>query len=345
MNRRSFVGAMAASTASFSAATPKIRVGIVGVQHSHLSGKVRAMLDNPNYELAAVCEPDEATRRAHANDKLLKPLRWMPLDDLLGDASIRLIVFEGEVKDAVPLGMRALNAGKHLHLEKPPANRMEPFRELVETARRRKLVLQLGYLWRYHAGTDAALEAYRNGWLGEVYMIRGTINSDRDAPQRAVEARFRGGSMFELGGHLVDRVVAFLGRPGRVQHWLRHDTTTGDNLNDNTLAVFEYKNAVATVVSSAKDPAMNRHFEVIGTDGTIIINPMEPAPKLRANLRVAKGPFIKGWHDMQLAPQPRFVRDFEELARAIQTGSELKYSYDHELLLHETLLRASGEVA
>ena len=40
-----------------------------------------------------------------------------------------------------------------------------------------------------------------------------------------------------------------------------------------------------------------------------------------------------------------FVKDFEELARSLKSGSALKYSYDHELALHETLLRASGEIA
>ncbi len=39
-----------------------------------------------------------------------------------------------------------------------------------------------------------------------------------------------------------------------------------------------------------------------------------------------------------------FIRDFEDLARAIRTGSETRYYCDHELLVQETLLRASGEI-
>ena len=35
---------------------------------------------------------------------------------------------------------------------------------------------------------------------------------------------------------------------------------------------------------------------------------------------------------------------FQELGAAIKAGKPLKHSYDHELLLHETLLRASGEI-
>lgn len=344
---------MAAAGASVAAAgqakpiTGRIRTGILGIQHGHLMGKLPAMYSNPDYEVVAFCEPDEATRRTRGGHELLNKLPAISMDQLLNDKSIDLVVFEGEVKDAVPFAKRILNAGKHLHLEKPPGDRLEPFREIVELARRRSLRLQLGYMWRFHSGVDAALEASRQGWLGEVSMIRATINSDRDPEQRAVEARYPGGSMFELGGHMIDRVIAFLGRPERVHPWLRHDTGINDALKDNTLAVFEYASALAMVVSSARVPGAENHrsFEIIGSDGRILIQPMEPAPVLRIHMRNARGPYRAGAQEVKLPPQPRYIPDFQELARALKSGTELKYSYDHELLLHETLLRASAALS
>jgi predicted dehydrogenase len=346
IHRRHFLGATGAGIASAalaSAVTGKIRVGILCIQHSHLSEKLKALSNSSDYELVSVCEPDEATRRDKGENPILQRLRWVAMDEMLGDKSIDLILFEGEVKDAVPFGKRVLDAGKHLHLEKPPTNRMKPFRELVELARRQDRKIQLGYIWRFHEGTDAALEACRQSWLGDVYMIRATINSDRDMKQRAVEARYPGGSMFELGGHMIDRVVAMLGKPSQVRAWLRHDTKIQDTEKDNTLAVFDYPSALAVIVSSSRDAANHRSFEVIGTDGSLLVDPMEGAPVVRTRMREARGPYQKGAQEIKLGPQPRFVRDFEDLARAIKTGSPLRYSYDHELILHETLLGASGE--
>lgn len=347
MKRRDFLMTTAAGALSASAAPKKIRTGILGVQHSHLTGKLQAMRDHPAYELVAVCEPDAPTRARREGHELLRSLSWVSLDELLGDSSLDLIVFEGEVKDAVPFGKRVIEAGKHLHLEKPPTHRLEPFRELVELARQRRRLLQLGYMWRFHEGPARALEAMRQGWLGEVFMIRATINSDRDAKQRAVETRYPGGSMFELGGHVIDRIVAFLGRPNTVRHWLRHHTSVDDDLKDNTLAVFEYDNALATVVSSAKMGGATGHrsFEVIGTDGTFLIQPMEPIPTMRVYMRQARGPYKAGWQQLDLPRQPRYIGDFRELAAAILEGRPLRDSYDHELILHETLLRASGEIS
>jgi len=66
---------------------------------------------------------------------------------------------------------------------------------------------------------------------------------------------------------------------------------------------------------------------------------------MQVNMRNAQGPYKAGWQNLSLPPQPRFVGDFKELARALKSGQPLKHSYDHELLLQETLLRASGELA
>jgi predicted dehydrogenase len=245
------------------------------------------------------------------------------------------------------VGGEVIAAGKHLHLEKPPGNELAPFRELVEEARRKKLLLQTGYLWRWHQGLVAAIEAARNGWLGEVFMVRGTMNSDRSLEERAVEAKYRGGGLFELSGHVIDRVVELLGRPKAVKSWLRHDTSVPDKLADNNLAVFEYDHALAVLTQAAKMAGAGEHrsFEILGTNGTFLVHPESSPPRMQIHLRKAEGPYKAGSQQINLPPQPRFIADFAELARALKTGQPLKHSYDHELLLQETLLRASGEIA
>jgi predicted dehydrogenase len=232
-------------------------------------------------------------------------------------------------------------ARKHLHLEKPPSGEMPPFRELVEEARSKKLLLQMGYMWRFHEGIMAAMEAARKGWLGEVYMMRGTINADVADEARLRFARYRGGIMFELGSHQIDRAVDLWGRPKAVRSWLRHDGRVKDRLADNTLAVLEYDNSLAVITCAARmaGQAEHRSYELIGTDGTFVIQPVEPGTKVRVSMREARGPYLAGWQEVQMAPQNRFSGDFRELARAIRSGAPLKYSYDYELLLQETILR------
>jgi predicted dehydrogenase len=350
MERREFLqygGAGALASLAAQGAPRVVRAGIWGTQHSHTTGKLQAMKDSPDYEVAGICEIDPAARERAQKDPRFQGLRWMSEDEMLDDPAITLIVVECWVWEALPRGKRVIAAGKHLHIEKPPGNEWAPFKELVEEARRKRLLLQTGYLWRCHEGVNAALEAARKGWLGEVFLVRGTMNSDRNPQERAKEARYRGGGLFELSGHVIDRTVDLLGRPRKVQSWLRHDTNYPDKLADNNLAVFEYDRALAVISQAARMAgfADHRSFEVIGADGSVMVYPESSPPKMRVHMRKPQGPYQAGWQDINLPPQPRFVGDFKELARAIQSSQPLKLSYDHELLLHETLLRAAGEMS
>jgi len=350
MERRKFLQyAGAGSLASLAAqGAPKVvRAGILGTQHSLTTGKLQAMRDSPDYEVAGICENDPAARERAQKDPRFQGLRWISEEQLLADPSTHLIVVECSVWEALPWGKKVIAAGKHLHLEKPPGNEWEPFKALVEEARRKNLLLQTGYVWRWNEGIMAAIEAARKGWLGEVYMVRGTMNSDRGPDERAKDAKYRGGGLFELSGHVIDRTIELLGRPKKVQSWLHHDTNYPDKLADNNLTVFEYDKALAVIAQAARMSGSGDHrsFEVIGADGSVMVYPESSPPKMRVQMRKAQGPYKAGWQDITLPPQPRFVGDFKELARAIKSGQPLKLSYEHELLLHETLLRASGEMS
>ena len=350
MDRRKFLQRTSASVLTAmaaSAAETKIRTGMLGTRHSHFGGKLKAMMDSPDYDVVAIVENDVPAKQRLQKDPRISAIRFVSEQELLNDSSISLIVVECNAWEALPWGKKVIDAGKHLHLEKPPGNDWRAFQDLISAARRKKLLVQTGYLWRWHEGVMAAIDAAQKGWLGEVFMVRGTMNSDRDAEQRAVEAHYKGGGLFELSGHVIDRVVEVLGRPKVVKSWLHHDTSFPDKLADNCVAVFEYEKALAVVTQSAKMSGAGDHrsFEILGTDGSFVLNPESNPPRMQVNMRKPQGPYKAGWQNVALAPQPRFVGDFKELARAIKSKQPLKHSYDHELLLQETLLRASEELS
>ncbi len=340
MTRREWLGGVASVAA---AQKRPIRVGFLGTGHSHFAGKFDAIKNSGRYEIAGIARAGDEVKA----DRKYEGVRWLSEEELLGDARTQLVVVECRVWEAIEWGRKVIAAGKNLNEEQPVGNDWRAFQELVEEARRRRLLLQTGYVWRWHAGIRAAIEAAQKGWLGEVLMVRGTMNADRSAAERAIEARYRGGGMFELSGHVIDRMVELLGRPKAVKSWLRHDTNERDTLADNNVAVLEFERALGIVTQTAKMAGATDHrsFEVIGTDGTVVVNPEANPPRMRVHVRTARGPYRAGWQEMTLPPQPRFVGDFAELARAIESQSALELSYDHELLLQETLLRVSGELA
>ncbi len=247
---------------------------------------------------------------------------------------------ESNVPDHARHAKLALAAGRHVHLEKPPATTLDAFRELIMLARQKNLLLQMGYMWRYHPGISAAREAARKGWLGEVYLVRGTINTLVSAQQRP-EWALPGGTLFELGSHLIDVLVRLMGRPARVTSLLRTDAASSDTLADNTLAIFEFARAMGIISSSTLQPNAGRHrrFEILGSNGSAVVNPIE-APALTIDLANPVGPYRAGFNSVPLPAYHRYVADFADLAARIRQGQQFAIRPDEDLLVQETLLRA-----
>lgn len=336
MNRRHFVGGLTAS-ALMHAAEPRIRIAFLGGSHSHAFAKAKIAKESPDYDLVGVWE-ENPTILAEYTKIGIKPVSP---DAVLADSSIRAVAVESAVKDHAKHALMALEAGKHVHVEKPPADTMEAFNKLASTAAKKELLLQTGYMWRYNPAVNKALEAARNGWLGDVYMVRAQMNTLIASERRPEWGMFRGGQMFELGSHLVDIVVRLLGRPEKVTSFLKHDGRFDDLLKDNTVAIFEYPKAMAIIQTATLQPNSGAHraIEVLGTNGTAVVRPVEPAV-VHIDLAQPAGPYKEKTQNVPVPTYTRYIADLEEFAAAIRGQKSLTVDLKQETLIQETLLRA-----
>jgi predicted dehydrogenase len=113
---------------------------------------------------------------------------------------------------------------------------------------------------------------------------------------------------------------------------------------DNQLAVLEYAKATATIRCNHRDPHgfPRRRFQIAGDKGAIEIRPIEPG-KLTLSLTEPHGGFAKGTHEVKLPRSSgRYDGEFADLAKVIRGEAKLAWSYEHDLAVQETVLRASG---
>ena len=126
MHRRQFIqtslrcAALAAAPISLHAADaglgkPRIPIGFLGATYSHGPDKIKLVLGSPDWEFVGVCETSDAGRKTC--EKLGAKL--VSRDELFQRA--RVVAVESEVRDHAAHALLALKAGKHVHLEKPPA--------------------------------------------------------------------------------------------------------------------------------------------------------------------------------------------------------------------------------
>jgi predicted dehydrogenase len=325
----------------------KIRFAQYGVAHAHAAGKAAVLKTNPDVEFCGVYEPDPAARRERGRNDAYRGVHWFATEgEILDDETIVAVAVEGAVSENLRIARRALERGKHVWLDKPAGTDWGEFQDLIALARQNGLLVQLGYMFRYNAGFQFSLDWAREGRLGDVFCVRGRMSTHLDEERRERLSVYQGGILFELLCHLIDIVVALLGRPNRVTSYLRNDMGTARAFKDNTLTVFEYPRAMATLGSAAIEvsPFPSRRLEVYGTRGSAILEPFEahPRPGLRLCLDQDRDGFVKGWQQVPIAFEPRYAASLAALVADIRGEKQPDRSLDHELTVQETVLRAAG---
>ena len=321
----------------------RIKIGMIGTGHSHASGKLAALRASDEYEVVGVAESDDALRRTRQGQRLFHDLPFMTTDQLLNHRGLKAVAVEGRVHELLSAAEKCVAAGMHLHLDKPPGVSLGAFRGLVDQMERKHLVLQMGYMFRYNAGFELLHQLLADKALGRIYRVSGVIGKVISPSSREPLTRYSGGLMFELACHLIDQLVYVLGAPRIVTPYLRHDAAIDDGLADNTLAVFEFEHASATIESAAMEVEgfARRQFVVCGEHGVFDLRPIEP-PAVRLALDAPRGPYKKGYQVVEVENRPRYVADFVDFARCIRGEKTLAFTTTHDVNTHEALLRASG---
>lgn len=130
----------------------------------------RNLYELPEAELVAVCDS-----RREALNALRRRLpgvhRTTKFDELLQEPSIEAIVIATPVSSHYELAMRALEAGKHVVVEKPLAASAAEAEELVDLAKRRELVLMPGHTFLYSPAVNLIRSLIQRGELGDIYFV------------------------------------------------------------------------------------------------------------------------------------------------------------------------------
>lgn len=333
-----------------------LKMAQYGTKHGHAKGVYEVMGAHPEVEMSGVYEPDVERRKqlVDSGDSVWSNVHWFDdPSELLEDPEIVAVSSEGANRESLGFTEEIISAGKHAFYDKPAGDDYQRFERIVGQARRKNLRIQMGYMFRNHDGFERIAGWVHSGFLGHVFQVRAHMstwlpesNPDNPVLARSGLAHHRGGILYDLGGHMLDQVVWLLGRPNRVTSFMQNSASDARDFMDNTLAVLEYPRAIATVDIAAMEPRpMARRFEVYGTEGSAIMEPMEPADKLKLTLHEAKGNYPEGTSEIQLEARPRYVASFAAFVRDLKGEAEPERPLEHELLVQETLMRATGSMA
>jgi len=178
--RRQFLkqAAVAASTGGLTladgsraiGANERLRVGVIGVGGQG-KAHVKSWQSHDGVELAFVCDVDE--KRLADAAKLAPAAK--PLKDfrqILDDPSIDAVSIATPDHWHTPAALLALDAGKHVYVEKPCSHNLREGRLLVDARQRTGRIVQHGTQTRSSPGTQQAIAMLREGIIGDVVVAR-----------------------------------------------------------------------------------------------------------------------------------------------------------------------------
>jgi predicted dehydrogenase len=253
------------------------RVGVVGLGYwgPNLARNFDALS-----ELAWICDADPE-RLAAFTSRYPQARATEDFAELLADDTLDAVVVSTPVPSHYELARQALEAGKHVLVEKPPAMRGPEMEELVGLSEERDLVCMPGHLLLYHPGVQKLKELVDAHALGQVLCVYGNrqnlgiIRKDENA-------------LWSLGVHDLSVILFLLGEePDEVVAHGRDFLTPG--VEDVVFCYLHFPSGkIAHMHLSWLDPHKMRRLTVVGTEKMVVFDDMELERKITV---YEKGPW------------------------------------------------------
>ena len=324
-----------------------IKIGQIGIGHNHGESKMLAVRKFPElFEVVGYAEENEEWVKKRGNLKAYEGLKRMSVQEIIEKSDAILV--ECDVWELTKYAKMCVEAGKHIHMDKPASGSLKEYKELLDMAKEKNLVVQLGYMYRYNPAVKKCFKAVKNGDLGEFYSVNAEMSTFHSAEYKKWLTNFKGGIMYILGSHLVDLIVYMLGEPQKITSFLKHTGLDGVDFEDNNLAVLEYEKALARIyVSSVEVNGWGRRqLMVSGSKGTINIVPLENTLTMTyADTKISTNPYEDMKETVAISDVPKNCR-YDEMMQDfydyIMGTKENPFTYEHDYLVQKVLYEITG---
>ncbi len=186
----------------------KLKWGILGAARVN-ERLLPAIIEAPNSQLVTI-----ASRRAGAAKATLE--KYAPcypdikcyddLDSLIADKSVEAIYCPMANEEHAEWALKAINAGKHILIEKPMATRLQDIEAIETAAKKNKVKVMEGFMYRFHPQHARVKEIVDSGLIGDVLSARASF-SFLMKPARMYRINRRmadgGGALWDIGPYAI----------------------------------------------------------------------------------------------------------------------------------------------
>ena len=262
-----------------------IRVGMIGTG-SRGTGLATLIKEIPGIELVACCDVIPEHLKNGMDVAAPGAKAYTDYRKLLDDKKIDAVIIATPLYLHYPMAVDALDAGKHIYLEKSMTYDIPQAIDLVKKVQHSNLVFQLGYQYRYYRLYHRVKEVISQNWLGKITHFECQYNRNsnwrfpvndpklENAINWRMHRKYCGGPLSELCAHQIDQVnylldnhpIKVTGIAG-INYW-----KDGRDTYDNIRTIYEYPGGVKSSVTSVLSNAYNGYcIRILGDRATVEI--------------------------------------------------------------------------
>ncbi len=250
----------------------KLNFALVGVGYwGPNDARILAELDNA--EFVWCCDTNQAV--------LLKMKKLYPaikttgrLADILNDENVDCVIVVTPAQTHYKIVKKALEANKHVLVEKPLTTSIDEAKDLVKLSKKKKKILAVDHTFKFNSGIKKLKELMDKGELGKVYYMYGLYNA-LGPIRKDVSA------MWDLSPHFI-YTANFLLNSNPLSVLARGKDILIKGMDDVVFLTFEYEKGVLfNLHSSWLDPLKVRQLVVIGSKKMAVFDDVSVDGKLR----------------------------------------------------------------
>jgi predicted dehydrogenase len=193
----------------------KIRVGVIGCGAIARNRHLPVLAAQPDVELVGVCDVDSDCAKSVA-EQYAVPRAFSDYHQLVGMDELHAVdVCTPNYAHMEPT-VAALQAGKHVMVEKPIARNAAEAQAMVDAARKSGAKLMVAQCWRFRSDSQVLKRFVDGGEMGEMYYARAQALRRRGIPGWGVftdKEKQGGGPLIDIGVHVLDCAMWLLGHP------------------------------------------------------------------------------------------------------------------------------------
>jgi scyllo-inositol 2-dehydrogenase (NADP+) len=256
-----------------------IRVGIIGMGRSGCELHAAPLLAQDGYQVAAAA--DLSPRRRAEAERLFGARTFERPEELIASPDVDLVVVASPSNAHLATTLAALEAGKHVVVEKPMATTLTDADAMLAAAERSRGVLTVFHNRRFDRDYQMVKRIVRDGRLGGLLTVASRVMTygpewanygvPEFDPQWRTKAAHGGGFLGDWGPHLVEQVLDLTGEwPVNVSAQLRSQLWATEVEDYFDLRLAFPSGLVATLEASNTSRIPLPRWLVVGREGTLV---------------------------------------------------------------------------